>query len=171
MKRKVPNLTVEEQKIVRGNLMRDLGGLDGTTEEEAERLHARLVAEGRIDPARSAAAHQRLLTRLGVAPDEPRVLTAAECLRAYEEYRQVPRAQVAQELGIDLTTLSGFEADRTPLPREDQAFVETCRTLAQRIRAHASAVLNALRLGRMRLSESINEPTEVYARKEDTKKP
>jgi transcriptional regulator with XRE-family HTH domain len=138
MKPNVPTLSEEEREIIREDLMHDLAGLDGTTEEEAQRLYARLVTEGRIDPAKSAAAHQRLLTRLGVARVEPAALTAAECLRAYEEYRQVPRSQLAQELGIDLATLAGFEADQTPLPRDDQAFVETCRRLAQRIRAHAT---------------------------------
>jgi hypothetical protein len=171
MKRKVPQLSAEERKIIRENLMHDLAGLDATTEEEAEHLYERLVAEGHVDPAASTAAHERLLTRLGVAPDKPRVLTAAECLRAYEEYRKVPRAQVAQELGIDLATLSRFETDQTALPREDQAFADACRKLAQRIRARATAVANALRLGRMRLSECIGEPAGMYARKEDTKKP
>jgi hypothetical protein len=44
--------------------MHDLAGLDGTSEAEATEIHARLVAEGRIDPQESAASHQRLLVRL-----------------------------------------------------------------------------------------------------------
>jgi hypothetical protein len=168
-----PKLTDDEREIIIENLIHDLAGLDTSTEEEAGQLYDRLVAEGRIDPTATAEAHRRLLVQLGLQPSpsgsEP--VSAADCLRAYEEYKGLPRSEVARELGVPLDVLSEIEADHTPIPTDDRAFVETCRALAQRVRGEATRLLNVLRLGRMRLLESVGEPAEVYARKEKRKKP
>jgi hypothetical protein len=85
--------------------------------------------------------------------------------------RLARRARSGPLLGVPLDVLSEIEADRTPLPTDDRAFVETCRTLAKRVHSEATRLLNILRLGRMKLLESVGEPAEVYARKEEPKKP
>ncbi len=60
----MPILTEEERATILENLLHDLAALDATTEEEALAVSERLVAEGRIDPAKTAEAHRRLLLRL-----------------------------------------------------------------------------------------------------------
>lgn len=105
------------------------------------------------------------------SPSGSEPVSTADRLGAYEQYRGVPRTEVARELGVNLDVLAEIEEDRTPLPTDDRAFVETCRTLAKRVHSEAARLLNILRLGRMKLLESVGEPAEVYARKEKPKKP
>lgn len=168
-----PKLTDAEREIIFENLIHDLAGLDTTTEEEAGKLYDRLVAEGRIDPLQTAQAHRRLLVRLGMKPplESPQTLATGELLRAYEAHRGVSREEIARELGVDLQTLGRIEADSTLVPAADPEFAEAGRRLAERVRGAAARIVNALRIGRMRLLESVAEPAAVYARKEETKKP
>jgi hypothetical protein len=81
MKLKAPKLTDEERATILGNLLHDLAALDPTTEEEAPAISERLVAEGRIDPAKTAEAHRRLLVRLGVKSEleSPQALATGSC--------------------------------------------------------------------------------------------
>jgi hypothetical protein len=53
----------------------------GATLEEALAISERLVAEGRIDPAKTAEAHRRLLVRLGVKSEleSPQALATGSC--------------------------------------------------------------------------------------------
>ena len=168
-----PKLTDDEREIILENLIHDLAGLDTTTEEEAGELYDRLVAEGRIDPAQTAEAHRRLLVRLGVKPalESPQALATGELLRAYEAHRGVSREEIARELGVDLQTLGRIEADSTLVPAADPEFAEAGRWLAERVRGTAARFVSALRIGRMKLLESVAEPAAVYARKEEPKKP
>jgi len=173
MKPKVPTLSEEERATILENLLHDLAALDPTTEEEALAISERLVAEGRIDPAKTAEAHRRLLVRLGVEPglESPQALATGELLRAYEAYKDVPREEIARELGVDMQTLGHIESNPTPLPAADPELGEAGRRLAERVRGTAARIVSALRIGRMKLLESVGEPAEVYARKEKPKKP
>ena len=168
-----PRLTGDEREIILENLIHDLAGLDTTTEEEAGQLYDKLVAEGRIDPAMTSEAHRRLLVRLGVKPglESPQALATGDLLRAYEAHRGVSREEIARELGVDLQTLARIEADSTPVPAADPEFAEAGRRLAERVRGTAARIVSALRLGRMKLLESVADPTAVYARKEKPKEP
>ena len=172
-KPKVPKLTDEERATIFDNLLHDLAVLDPTTEEEALAISERLIAEGRIDPAKTVEAHRRLLARLrGRAElESPQAMATGELLRAYEAYKDVPREEMAQELGVDMETLGHIESDPTPLPVADPELGEAGRRLAERVRGTAARIVNALRIGRMKLLESVGEPAEVYARKEERKKP
>lgn len=172
MKRKVPRLSDKERAAVLENALHDLAALDAVTAEEALALSERLVAENRIDPAQTAEAHQRLLARLGVKPvfESPQALATGELLRAYEAHRGASREEIARELGVDVQTLGRIEADATPVPAADPEFAEAGRRLAERVRGTAVRIVSALRIGRMKLLESVAEPAAVYERKEKTKK-
>jgi DNA-binding XRE family transcriptional regulator len=113
MRAKLTEISEAERGVIIENLIHDLAALDSTTEAEAAEIHARLVAEGRIDLERSAASHQRLLGRLGVKPEpeSPQALAAGELLRAYEAHRGVSREEIARELGVALQTLGNIELD------------------------------------------------------------
>jgi hypothetical protein len=168
------SLTHDEREIVLGNLIHDLAGLDATTEEEAGKLYDRLVAEGRIDPAATGDAHRRLLVRLGLQPSpsghEP--VSTADCLRAYEEYKGVSRAEIARELGV-CPSMCG-QRSRWTRHRSPPTIVLSLRPVA---RWHGAFVAKwpvsstSCGSGRMKLLESVGEAAEVYARKEEPKKP
>jgi len=168
MKPKVPPLSDDERATIFENLIHDLAAMDTTNEEQARAINQRLVAEGRIDPDKTADAHRRLLARLGVGATAERLI-AGDLVRSYETHRGVSREEIARELGVDLQALGQLEGDTTPVPASELGLVEAGRALAQRFHANAAGVLSALRLGRMRLLESIAEPGVAYACKDQPK--